>query len=117
MFADLLSFHDGQRRICSKPRYPVSDVNLSKILYFQFTAKRFVHDIFNFHYSCIGVFLMHNSACFSLVCPIFNKYFTPLVFLRNELLRQITKDPQSQNANLSRSPDKRVVPKAINKMT
>ena len=85
------------------------------MLYLHFGVKHFVHDIFNFHHSCIGVSLMHNPACFSLLCPIFNESFTLQVFFRNKNLGQIAEHAQSQNANLSGLPDKRL-PEANNNM-
>ena len=83
--ADRLSLHDGARSTCNKPRYPVTYVNLKKIFVFflNFTIKRYVHDIFCFHHSCISIFLIHSPACFSLLCMIFNDCFTSLVSVRN----------------------------------
>ena len=74
------------------------------MLYLHFGVKHFVHDIFNFHHSCIRVSLMRNPACFSLLCPIFNESFTLQVFFRNKNLGQIAEHAQSQNANLSGLP-------------
>ena len=67
MFADLLSRHDGPRRIWNKSRYPLSYVNLKKIFYFHFAVKCFAYESFSFHHGCFSVFLMHKPACISLL--------------------------------------------------
>ena len=65
MFAEVLSLHDGPRRACNKPRYPVSYVNLrimrnlkrENVLYMTFSVSVTVKSAF---------FSMHSPAYSSL---------------------------------------------------
>ena len=111
VLVDPFSLHDGPRRTCNKWRYPVRYVSFKKIFYLHFELKRFVHDIFRFHHSCIIVFLMHNPARFSLPDPISKDCFSPLVFLRNKYLRHKSLNMHSRYVNLSGLPNNRLAPK------
>ena len=111
MFAEVLSLHDGPRRACNKPRYPVSYVNLrimrnlkrENILYMTFSVSVTVKSAF---FLC--------TVPPTLLCPVFNDCFTLMVFLRNKHLRHKSQNTHKVKLYIGRQglPDNRVVPEA-----